>query len=328
LPEALAAVDRALGVQPGFAEALYVKANVLRDLGRTGEALEAYEATLKSNPAHPHALNGAAQVARIVCDFKRVEALTPQVIQNAPGGRAVIQPFVLMGYSDDAALQRRCAENLVRMFVPQRPALRDVRRYGHDRIRLAYLSADYHQHPTAQLMVELFERHDRSRFEVTAFAFGPDDNSAMRARLVAAFDSFEDVRGMSDISSIHVFSHANSGMLSIGSGTVDQTTLATHASQLTPGEAVTAYLKIAGTPVSGVIVPASAVLRYQGADWVYVQTTTNRFTREFITLDQPVQGGWLVSAGLAATDHLVITGAQSVLSAELSSGGFSTGQRD
>ncbi|MEI7790137.1 MAG: tetratricopeptide repeat protein [Alphaproteobacteria bacterium] len=198
LPEALAAVDRALGVQPGFAEALYVKANVLRDLGRTGEALEAYEATLKSNPAHPHALNGAAQVARIVCDFKRVEALTPQVIQNAPGGRAVIQPFVLMGYSDDAALQRRCAENLVRMFVPQRPALRDVRRYGHDRIRLAYLSADYHQHPTAQLMVELFERHDRSRFEVTAIAFGPDDGSLLRARLKIVFDHFEDVRGLSD----------------------------------------------------------------------------------------------------------------------------------
>ncbi len=198
LPEALAAVDRALGVQPGFAEALYVKANVLRDLGRTGEALEAYEATLKSNPAHPHALNGAAQVARIVCDFKRVEALTPQVIQNAPGGRAVIQPFVLMGYSDDAALQRRCAENLVRMFVPQRPALRDVRRYGHDRIRLAYLSADYHQHPTAQLMVELFERHDRSRFEVTAIAFGPDDGSLLRARLKKVFDHFEDVRGLSD----------------------------------------------------------------------------------------------------------------------------------
>jgi predicted O-linked N-acetylglucosamine transferase (SPINDLY family) len=198
LPEALAAVDRALGVQPGFAEALYVKANVLRDLGRTGEALAAYEATLKSNPAHPHALNGAAQVARIVCDFKRVEALTPQVIQNAPRGRAVIQPFVLMGYSDDAALQRRCAENLVRMFVPQRPALRDVRRYGHDRIRLAYLSADYHQHPTAQLMVELFERHDRSRFEVTAIAFGPDDGSLLRARLKIVFDHFEDVRGLSD----------------------------------------------------------------------------------------------------------------------------------
>ena len=198
LPEALAAADRALGVQPGFAEALYVKANVLRDLGRTDEALNAYEAALKSNPAHPHALNGAAQVARIVCDWNRTEVLTPRVIENAPSGRAVIQPFVLMGYSDDAALQRRCAENLVRMFVPQRPALRDVRRYGHDKIRLAYLSADFHEHPTARLMVELFERHDRSRFEVTAIAFGPDDGSPLRALLKKAFDHFEDVRGKSD----------------------------------------------------------------------------------------------------------------------------------
>ena len=198
LPDALAAADRALGVQPGFADALYVKANVLRDMGRSEEALIAYEAALKSNPAHPHALNGAAQVARTVCDWNRTETLTPRVIENAPGGRAVIQPFVLMGYSDDAALQRRCAENLVRMFVPQRPALRDVRHYGHDKIRLAYLSADFHEHPTARLMVELFERHDRSRFEVTAIAFGPDDGSPLRARLKKAFDHFEDVRGKSD----------------------------------------------------------------------------------------------------------------------------------
>jgi hypothetical protein len=42
-----------------------------------------------------------------------------------------------------------------------------------------------------------------------------------------------DVRGMSDISSIHVFSHANSGMLAIGSGAVDLATLATHTNQLT-----------------------------------------------------------------------------------------------
>jgi predicted O-linked N-acetylglucosamine transferase (SPINDLY family) len=75
----------------------------------------------------------------------------------------------------------------------------DGRPYKHERIRLAYLSADFHQHPTSQLMIELFERHDRSRFEVTAIAFGPDDNSAMRHRLVAAFDRFEDVRDLSDL---------------------------------------------------------------------------------------------------------------------------------
>jgi predicted O-linked N-acetylglucosamine transferase (SPINDLY family) len=198
LKDALAAVDRALAVQPGFAEALYVRGNVLRDLGRLGEALASYEQALAANPAHQHALNGAAQTALALCDWKRVAALLPRVKENAGGGRALIQPFVLLGYSDDAALQRRCAENYVRLTVPARPPLSDRKAYGHDRIRLAYLSADFHQHPTAQLLAELFERHDRSRFEVTAIAFGPDDNSAMRARMKKAFDRFEDVRGKSD----------------------------------------------------------------------------------------------------------------------------------
>jgi predicted O-linked N-acetylglucosamine transferase (SPINDLY family) len=197
LPEALAAADKALTVQPGHAEALYTRANILRDLGHMAEALADYEQVLTIQPAHLHALNGAAQAALALCDWPKVEALTPRLRQNAAAGPALIQPFVLLGYDDDPALQRACAENYVRRTVPPRAALASGR-YSHTRIRLAYLSADFHQHPTAQLLVELFERHDRQRFEVTAVSFGPDDGSPMRARLKQAFDHFEDVRGKSD----------------------------------------------------------------------------------------------------------------------------------
>lgn len=198
LEEALVACGRALEHGPLAAEALYVKANILRDLKRLDEALTHYEQALAVNPAHLHALNGMAQVALGLCDWQRVAALGPQLMDNAANGPSVIQPFVLLGYSDDAALQRRCAENYVRRTVPARakPAVRT--RYRHDRIRLAYLSADFHQHPTAQLLAELFERHDRSRFEITGIAFGPDDGSAMRTRIRRSFDHFEDVRGKSD----------------------------------------------------------------------------------------------------------------------------------
>ena len=198
LEEALAASDRALKAAPRSAEALYIRANILRDLQRLDEALAHYEQTLAANPAHQHALTGAAQMALSLCDWPRVEALRPRMLDNAASGPSVIQPFVLLGYSDDAGLQRRCAENYVRRTVPSCPALATGMRYRHDRIRLAYLSADFHQHPTAQLLAELFERHDRSRFEVTGIAFGPDDGSAMRARIKQAFDHFEDVRGKSD----------------------------------------------------------------------------------------------------------------------------------
>ena len=197
LPEARAAADQALNVQPTHAEALYTRANILRDLGSMAEALADYEQALAIQPAHLHALNGAAQTALALCDWAKAEALAPRLKQNAAAGPALIQPYVLLGYDDDPLLQRRCAENYVRRTVPPRAALAG-KRYGHDRIRLAYLSADFHQHPTSQLLVELFERHDRTRFEVTAVSFGPDDGSPMRARLKQAFDHFEDVRGRSD----------------------------------------------------------------------------------------------------------------------------------
>ena len=198
LDDALTAADHALKIQPGSADALYIKANILRDMDRLDEALVHYDQTLVANPAHQHALNGAAQMALWLCDWQRVEALDPRVKDNAANGPSVIQPFVLLGYSDDAGLQRRCAENYVRRTIAARPALSSGREAHHDRINLAYLSADFHQHPTAQLLAELFERHDRTRFEITAIAFGPDDNSAMRKRLRQSFDHFEDVRGISD----------------------------------------------------------------------------------------------------------------------------------
>jgi predicted O-linked N-acetylglucosamine transferase (SPINDLY family) len=69
---------------------------------------------------------------------------------------------------------------------------------AHDRLRIAYLSADFHNHATAQLAIELFERHDRTRFDICAISFGPDDGTAMRAACVAAFETFLDARAMSD----------------------------------------------------------------------------------------------------------------------------------
>jgi predicted O-linked N-acetylglucosamine transferase (SPINDLY family) len=199
LDQALAAADTALAVQADFAEALLIKAHVLRDLNRPAQAQACFERILAAVPDHRLALNGLAQMRAVLCDWDGMAALLPRLTSDIMANRALIQPFVMMGYTEDAALLRRCAENYVHHVAPRRPSLSGGKPYGHDRIRLAYLSADFHSHATAQLMAELFERHDRSRFEVSAFAFGPDDNSAMRRRLMAAFDTFEDVRGLSDL---------------------------------------------------------------------------------------------------------------------------------
>jgi predicted O-linked N-acetylglucosamine transferase (SPINDLY family) len=71
-------------------------------------------------------------------------------------------------------------------------------RYDHDRIRLAYLSADFRDHPVSRSLAGLIERHDRSRFETIAISFGPDDDSEMRARIKGTFERFIDVDALGD----------------------------------------------------------------------------------------------------------------------------------
>lgn len=66
------------------------------------------------------------------------------------------------------------------------------------RIRLGYISGDLHDHPTARLIVELIEAHDREKFSVTAFTYGPDDDSEIRRRLFEAFDQVVEVGHLSD----------------------------------------------------------------------------------------------------------------------------------
>jgi predicted O-linked N-acetylglucosamine transferase (SPINDLY family) len=197
--DSLADCDRALAIRPGFADALTNRGNALIELGRPQEALTSFEKALAADPDHPSALSGLANAALVIGDWTRTAELAPILKADVLAGKSVIQPFVLMGYFDDNELQLACARNYVRRSGPgPQPPLWKGERYGHDRIRVAYLSADFHQHVTAALTAEMFERHDRARFEITAVSFGPDDGSPTRARLTKAFDRFHDARAQND----------------------------------------------------------------------------------------------------------------------------------
>jgi len=197
--ESLADCDRAVALRPDFADALVNRGHALSELNRPQEALDSYQQALSADPDHPNALSGLANAAMTIGDWARTAELADMLKADVLAGKSVIQPFVLMGYWDDNALQLRCSQNYVRQAGPgPLPPLWTGERYSHDKIRIAYLSADFHSHVTAALTVEMFERHDRKHFEITAVSFGPDDSSAMRSRLVAAFDRFHDARQQSD----------------------------------------------------------------------------------------------------------------------------------
>lgn len=83
------------------------------------------------------------------------------------------------------------------------------------------------------------------------------------------------------------------------------------------GESVTGFLKTAGDPFNGVIIPRSAMVQTDGATWIYVQSADEQFTRKQVALDHPVEDGWFITNGVVAGEKVVVTGAQSLLSEEL-----------
>ena len=114
-------------------------------------------------------------------------------------GDRACTPFPLLLLPSTLAQQRACARTYVADRHPLGPASAwQGGSYTHDRLRIGYFSADFHDHATAHLIAGVLEQHDRRRFEITAFSFGPDADDPWRRRIASAVDRFVDVRQATD----------------------------------------------------------------------------------------------------------------------------------
>ena len=231
---ALASYDLALAARPGYAAALADRANTLADLKRLHEALASYDLALAAEPRNAQVLNNRGIVLQdlkrydeALASFTRALEITPQAeflfgtwlnakmqicdwsavpdaVSALSGkvarGDKATHPFFFLALSASAALQQQAAQTWARHRHPARPlAPAPGARTGGERIRVGYFSADFRTHPVGLATAELFETHDRSRFEITAFSLRPaaaDD--AVRQRIARAFDAFIEVDRRSD----------------------------------------------------------------------------------------------------------------------------------
>lgn len=133
-----------------------------------------------------------ARANQVMVELREAVAKLPE---GAPVQTGAFQHAVLV---DDPLEQLKVARHFAAhasQAVPQCPRVSSQRRDG--RVRVGYASADFHNHATSYLMVEMLEHHDHSKFEVFLFSKGPDDGSDMRRRIKASSEHFEDVSGLS-----------------------------------------------------------------------------------------------------------------------------------
>lgn len=194
--ESLGLAEKALWVNLGTA---------LARLDRVDEALTYLERAAPAYETDPSAYVFAFALRQKICDWRGHAELPETLLAPAVAGAnpdaypALPFPFTAfpgrIDEGDQLVIARRFAAFVARGITPygQHPAAGRGRR-----IRLGYLSADFHDHATAHLMLGMFKRHDRERIEVVAYSYGPDDGSDYRRRIRAEVERFVDLAALSD----------------------------------------------------------------------------------------------------------------------------------
>ena len=200
LEESVASFDRAIAIRPGYVEAWSNRGNALMELKQWSPAIAGYKRALLLNPDGDYLPGSILHAQMMICDWTSHDHLLNLMVSKIVNHERASTPFPVITLIDELWITRQAATIYVEDKYPSHPVPRiNIKRPGRDKIRIGYYSADYQNHATMHLMAELFEKHDRSTFEIVAFSFGPDrKDDAMRQRVVSAFDRFIDVRTKSD----------------------------------------------------------------------------------------------------------------------------------
>ena len=195
---ALASFTRALQLAPEFLGAVANRAHVLFELQRYAEAIPDYEKLLARDPGHAYSAGNLIFCRLQCCDWTSFEHDRKAILARLRTGQRVVPPVLSAALLESPADQLIAAQMLARDKFPAASRLWRGETYRHERIRVAYVSADLHAHATAVLMAGVFEHHDRAKFEIFVISFGRDDGSPLRDRLKQGVERFLDVRGQSD----------------------------------------------------------------------------------------------------------------------------------
>jgi predicted O-linked N-acetylglucosamine transferase (SPINDLY family) len=196
---AVASYDKAIALKPDMAEAYCNRGVLLQELKQFDAAVVSYDKAIGLEPDFDYLFGMRLHLKMHLCDWqefeRNVSELSPKIQSNVKASPC----FPLLALPIGLADQRKSAEIWNIDKNPPMSSLGAINKRSRQlKIRIGYYSADFHNHATAYLITELFERHDKRKFELIAFSYGQDTKDEMQARICQAFDQFINVTAMSD----------------------------------------------------------------------------------------------------------------------------------
>ena len=172
------------------------RGRLLERINRLEEAELALRTSMLTDANQPGVVHHWVYVRQKLCKWPIVEDQTTELRKDRL--LESCGPLSMLAISDKVDVQTRCVAGWVQRNTQPAERLSPLHGYRHDRIRLGYMSSDFCQHAMTSLITELFESHDRGRFELFGYCLSRDDGSEIRRRVISAFDRFVDIKSLSD----------------------------------------------------------------------------------------------------------------------------------
>ena len=198
--EALRSYRKAIEISEDYADAWVNASNVLSELKRLEEAGQCMQRALSLSPelAASFLVTGFYE-KNSVCDWGQYPVRYAELQNQVMGSAGIVECWPLLSIYDDPGLHKLAAKKWVESELPADKSLGEIKvRPGRERIRIAYFSADFREHPVAMLISGVLKSHDASRYEIFAFSSGMDEEMSIRTSIKKCVDHFIDINQMSD----------------------------------------------------------------------------------------------------------------------------------
>ncbi|MGY8791121.1 MAG: O-linked N-acetylglucosamine transferase, SPINDLY family protein, partial [Pseudomonadales bacterium] len=186
-------------IKPDYAEPYYNMGIVLQEKGDLEAAIDSYKHAIKIKSDYDLARTLKLHQQALICDWAGIEE-DQQFIPELGTSTQHISPFGVLSLEDAPARHLMRAQVYSKAKYKQKPLPLNARpTQKPERLRIGYFSADFGEHPVSFLLARTLELHNRDKFEIHAYSYGPNKPSPIRERLITAVDSFNDIKTWHDL---------------------------------------------------------------------------------------------------------------------------------
>ncbi len=196
--EAILYYNRAIKLKQNYKEAHYNLGIAFQELGKLDESIKSLRNAVLSDPYFEKAKSQILYQSANICDWNEIE-INKKLIENIGMSKQYVSPFTILSLHDSPQSHKLRSEVYAKakyINIQSHKFIKPLKKT--EQIRIGYFSADFHNHATMYLIARIFELHNKDKFKIFAYSYGPNINDEMRRRLIKSVSYFRDVRLKTD----------------------------------------------------------------------------------------------------------------------------------